>query len=789
MTPKTIVNYKILKELGTGGMGTVYLAENISIGNKVAIKMLHPHLVKSENIKARFLKEAKTQANLNHPNITKVIDFVSNDQGLFIILEYVEGEALNDFLFKTKGLLPEKEANHYMAKILDAVAYAHSKSVVHRDLKSANIMVTPNKGIKIMDFGIAKLANETMSLTKTGSRLGSPLYMSPEQVTNGNVDFRSDIYSLGVVYHEMLTGTPVYDQNNTTEFEIYNKIVKQPLPRLKDFYKMNSEKAQDIVDTATAKLPAARFQSCLEFKNNLLNGAQTKQSAIPRFVEPIVEKQKLDKREKMVPQIASKKSNNSSVLIAVFIAIVLLGGGAFYFINNQGEIEKNEDLKLQIADNFINEGNYKKAYETYKTIIAEEPENSLVKEKLDNLESESMAFQQRSVDSVFQLYLQSASLENFNPRDSILAYKITSGYTHISDVLANLKENLKTVGEPAIINQYIAELETSNHYFEAINLYRMGNTEDALALLEAATLESQNPLLFQLKDSLGASFDIINGDGISINKTAVNTIIQFEKVQKPPLFPGCAATGTTSQNFCFRNNIKTFLDGKMSISKYQEMGLRSGTKTCNYSFVIGKDGIIKDILVTNAPSSIVERDLRNALQNIKGIKPGFQNYVPVEVKYGDSYVFEITNKPDRKSKPIQEEFVSENELIIDERPIPDYVSFEAADHYPIFPGCEGKTSVQLMVCTRDKINSFITDRNNYRSLEKLSSKLGLQKITVSFKIEKSGIISNINVRTPRTEVQSEVERVVASLPHMGTAYYNNLPVGVNYSMSFQLAVN
>ena len=200
MTPTIIGNYKIIKELGTGGMGTVYLAENINIGSKVAIKMLHAHLVKSENIKTRFLKEAKTQANFNHPSITRVIDFVSNDEGLFIILEFLEGETLNEFLFKNKNRLSEKEANYYMAQILDAVGYAHSKDVVHRDLKSANIMITPNKTIKIMDFGITKVANETLSFTKTGFRLGSPLYMSPEQVTNGTIDFRSDIYSLGVIY-------------------------------------------------------------------------------------------------------------------------------------------------------------------------------------------------------------------------------------------------------------------------------------------------------------------------------------------------------------------------------------------------------------------------------------------------------------------------------------------------------------------------------------------------------------------------------------------------------------
>lgn len=372
MIGSVVGNYKIIRELGTGGMGTVYLSENTNIGIKVAIKVLHAHLIKSQNIKKRFLKEAKTQAILDHPNITKVIDYVDNKQGLFIILEYIEGEELNDYLFKNKGLMPEKDAAHYMSEILDAVGYAHNKGVIHRDLKSANIMITPNRGIKIMDFGIAKLAGDNLSLTKTGSRIGSPLYMSPEQVTSAKIDYRSDIYSLGVVYHEMLTGLPVYDQNNTTEFEIYNKIVRQPLPRLKSFYKLISNHAQDVVDTATCKLPEGRYQSCLEFKNAINNIKET-----------------ISKNNKLKHQRRVKENSNSGLgwFLGILFSIAILVGSAYYIDKNKGfDFSNNSSVTLTKANYYYKNKNYVEAIQVYKDIIIKEKNNEFVKQKIKVLQ-------------------------------------------------------------------------------------------------------------------------------------------------------------------------------------------------------------------------------------------------------------------------------------------------------------------------------------------------------------------------------------------------------------------
>jgi len=427
MINKIIGSYKITKKLGEGGMGTVYLASHVNIGTKVAIKVLHKHLISNNTIRTRFLKEAKMQAILDHPNITKVIDFIDNNDGLFIILEFVEGEELNDYLFKNKGLMPEKEANLYMSKILDAVAYAHSKGIIHRDLKSANIMITPNRNIKIMDFGIAKLAGDSLSLTKTGSRIGSPLYMSPEQVTSGEIDFRSDIYSLGVVYHEMLTGKPVYDQNNTTEYEIYDKIVRQPLPRLKTFYPLISVKAQDIVDRATSKLPLGRFQNCNEFKQALQNDVLPYPS---------------------IPNNVRKKSNNGVLkILGVLLLLGLLGSGAWFFVNQ----DKLKSTKLNLTndvsktnDLVVNE-NYKNALETYQSILKKEPGNIVIKQKIKDLKELSRKYNSNKINQVLFDNLNTNNLDTLSNRDSIFIKNLAKNYKVTLQQLENLKSDNKVL--------------------------------------------------------------------------------------------------------------------------------------------------------------------------------------------------------------------------------------------------------------------------------------------------------------------------------------------------------
>jgi serine/threonine protein kinase len=207
MTPKTLSHYTIVEELGRGGMGIVYKAEDTKLDRTVALKLLPPHALVSEDDRARFYREARAAAALNHPNIAHVYEIdesdVNGESRPFIAMEFVDGESLADRI--TKGPLPLKDAISYASQIAEGLKVAHEANVVHRDIKSGNIMLT-NKGVvKILDFGLAKTAAST-KLTQMGSTLGTVAYMSPEQAKGEEVDRRSDVWSLGVILYEMITG-------------------------------------------------------------------------------------------------------------------------------------------------------------------------------------------------------------------------------------------------------------------------------------------------------------------------------------------------------------------------------------------------------------------------------------------------------------------------------------------------------------------------------------------------------------------------------------------------------
>jgi len=266
-----IHNYRIEKLIGEGGMGNVYLAKHLQFDRDVAIKVLHPNLAKNENIRQRFKKEAATLSQLQHPNIVSLFDYIEEEENAFLIMEYVEGKPLDIYIDTVSGPIPEEKTIQYINKILDALEYAHEKNVVHRDIKPSNIIITPKNEIKILDFGIAKILGESnKKLTKTGSKIGTVLYMSPEQVKGYNIDKRTDIYALGVTLFQMLTGKCPYSADST-EYEIYSKIVNEPLPTPTSIYPIVSNYMERIVAKATSKIPDYRFQNCSELREALKN--------------------------------------------------------------------------------------------------------------------------------------------------------------------------------------------------------------------------------------------------------------------------------------------------------------------------------------------------------------------------------------------------------------------------------------------------------------------------------------------------------------------------------------
>jgi len=264
MIPVDILNYRLIRQLGAGGMGQVYLAQNKNIQQFVAIKALHPQYANNPALRQRFKQEAMMLSSLNHPNIVKFLNYVENEYGVFLIMEYVDGYTLEDFINKKNGLIVEKRAYPMLCEILDAFAYAHQRGIVHRDIKPSNIFINNEGHIKVMDFGIAQILSQVDQ--NSGQVMGTPEYMSPEQVFGHAVDQRSDIYSLGVLIHQMLTGRAPYDATTLSELEIKRRVINDTLPRMKDYYPYVSDEMQKIVDKATSKNVAMRFADCQEMK-------------------------------------------------------------------------------------------------------------------------------------------------------------------------------------------------------------------------------------------------------------------------------------------------------------------------------------------------------------------------------------------------------------------------------------------------------------------------------------------------------------------------------------------
>jgi serine/threonine protein kinase len=257
--------YQLKHQLGAGGMATVWYAEN-ALGKEFAVKVLKADLMQYEHAAERFRNEAKIMVGLRHSHIRQVFDYYEDESTMAIIMEYLDGKDLFQYS-RDNGAIDEKQTIGWFESILDAVGYVHQKSYFHRDIKPSNLFLTKDGLVKVMDFGIAKLINSDSNLTATTTAIGSPQYMSPEQImTPKQVDYRTDIYSLGVTLYALLSGNKPYDDSSGSTFTIHREIIQSALPRLTGV----SATVNDAIQKATQKAPDERFQSCQEFRNALV---------------------------------------------------------------------------------------------------------------------------------------------------------------------------------------------------------------------------------------------------------------------------------------------------------------------------------------------------------------------------------------------------------------------------------------------------------------------------------------------------------------------------------------
>src|SRR3989449_3754702 len=275
MIGKTLHHYRILQKLGVGGQGTVYKATDTKLGRTVVIKVLPPELtVKETNLK-RFEREARLASTLDHPNICTIFDLDEANGLHFITMQYVEGRNVRQLVGGRP--LELRSALLIATQVTDALAAAHARGIIHRDIKSGNVMVTDSGQVKILDFGLAKLLDENEAaakqihqteLTEVGVPYGTATYAAPEQARGDRVDARADIFSSGVLLYEMLTGTWPFRGKSTVDVR-HAVIYDQPKPLSEARPGLLPPRLQQIIDRAIAKDPRDRYQKIGELRDDL----------------------------------------------------------------------------------------------------------------------------------------------------------------------------------------------------------------------------------------------------------------------------------------------------------------------------------------------------------------------------------------------------------------------------------------------------------------------------------------------------------------------------------------
>jgi serine/threonine protein kinase len=274
MTGRTIAQYEVLERIGAGGMGEIFRARDRRLGREVAIKVLSDEAGQDPDRLRRLVAEAKVISGLNHPNILTLHEIGESDRGPYLVTELVDGQTVRDML--TDGPLPLDQALDIAIQTADGLAKAHEAGIIHRDVKPENLMVTRDRFVKILDFGLAKLSRpeetflgtqQPQNLTATGMIVGTPAYLSPQRLQGLPTDARSDLFALGVVLYEMLTGTNPFIRKSVAE--TLHAILSEPLPSLQVRTPGVPDKLAELIRKATAKDPGKGFRDATEMANAL----------------------------------------------------------------------------------------------------------------------------------------------------------------------------------------------------------------------------------------------------------------------------------------------------------------------------------------------------------------------------------------------------------------------------------------------------------------------------------------------------------------------------------------
>ena len=323
LTGKQFGHYQIVAPLGEGGMAAVYKAYQPAMERYVAIKVLPRHMSSSEEFVTRFRREARMLAQLQHPHILPVFDYGEADGYPYIVMPYIVSGTLAELLHKQR--LPLAQVRRIMAQVGDALGFAHARGMIHRDIKPSNILIDERGNCLLTDFGLARMAEASTKLTSSGNIMGTPTYMSPEQGAGSNIDQRSDIYSLGIVLYEMVTGRVPYTAE--TPVAVVFKHIQDPLPSVHKFNPNLPDSVELILLKALAKSPADRYQTAEDFVRAI-------QTAIPDTSPKNQESvQENVGQEKTIPPEKTLTINKWILPAGILIAISILALGSIWAVS------------------------------------------------------------------------------------------------------------------------------------------------------------------------------------------------------------------------------------------------------------------------------------------------------------------------------------------------------------------------------------------------------------------------------------------------------------------------
>lgn len=562
--------YEVIRAIGEGGMANVYLGYDTILDRNVAIKVLRGDLSNDEKFVRRFQREALSASSLAHPNIVEMYDVGEDDGVYYIVMEYVEGKTLKQLL-KKRGTLTLSEAIDIISQLTDGMAHAHDSYIIHRDLKPQNIMIKDDGQIKITDFGIAMALNSTQ-LTQTNSVMGSVHYLPPEQASGKGCTIKSDIYSMGIIFYELLSGSLPFRGDNAVEIAL--KHMREPLPSLREDNPGIPQSIENIIRKATAKNPKNRYDSARSMHEDLLtalddermdeevyqykypenesDGKKIRKAAVPTE-EPKEETVKLDKVKdvgeetgeiaKKIEEDDDKKKKIIIIVLAAVFAIIAITLIVIFFVVPRFSNKKAvtvpdcENLKVSACEKKLQDKGFE-VNTNIKTIASTDVKKNRV------VKTNPEAGRSIKYGSKITIYKskgeETIELEDYTGKNSIEIKTIleTKYELKVTIEKKDPEDNSKEYDEDEIIGQSLAK-GSEVKKGDSLTLYVPKITEEypdfvgeKWSVADIQTFCDKNGLtLDTVEEEVSTSSGYANGDVMRTNRTAGSKIYKGTTVK------------------------------------------------------------------------------------------------------------------------------------------------------------------------------------------------------------------------------------------------------------------